>query len=71
MTWATVKTILALLPEIISLVKSCFVWVDGEIDLIQTRYRAKEMLQAITKAKETGDTSDVEAIFNPPLHPRS
>lgn len=63
--WAVVKLLLSLLPELISIVKSVIVWVNGRIDLAETKKKMQAMSAAISKAQETGDTSDVEAIFNP------
>lgn len=62
-TWAVIKLIIALLPEIIEFVKRSAVLVNGAVDTVQTRAKAKEMLERRTLAEETGDTSAVEAIF--------
>jgi hypothetical protein len=63
--WGVVKLVFTLLPDIISFIKKAVVFVNGQVDLAATKAKAATMLSAIGKAMETGDTSDVEAIFNP------
>lgn len=63
--WGWVVLILRLLPDLISLVKRSIVWVDGKVDVASTRAKLAALAAATDKAQQTGDTSDVEAIFNP------
>lgn len=63
--WGILKLLFQLLPEIIALIKAAVVWVDGKVDAEATKAKMKRLSAAIDRAQETGDTSDVEAIFNP------
>lgn len=63
--WGWCKLILTLLPTIVKLVKRFIVFKDGVVDYAATKDAIGKYLKAVDKAIATGDTSDVEAIFNP------
>lgn len=60
-----VLLVIKLAPEIYSFVKACLVIKDGAVDLVATRASMQGYIAKATQAQETGDTSDVESIFNP------
>ena len=64
--WAGLWAIIKALPAIIAFIKEIAVVVDKGIDWAQTKIKLAAFTTAYKKAEATGDTSDLEAIFNPP-----
>lgn len=64
--WVGLWAIIKALPAIISFIKKIAVMVDTGIDWAQTSIKLAAFTKAYKKAEATGDTSDLEAIFNPP-----
>jgi hypothetical protein len=67
--WGVLKLVFTLMPEIISIVKTLIVWGESGVDWIATKDRARKWSAAAKKARETGDTSGLEQMFNPSNKP--
>lgn len=63
--WGWVKILFYMAPQIIDLVSRIVVLGENGIDWLATRKNINIYKDAVDKAQQTGDTSDVEAIFKP------
>lgn len=63
--WAGIWEFIKAVPTLIAIGKQIFAFLHEVQDYVDRRAKAKELEAALKKARETKDTSDVEAIFNP------
>lgn len=57
-------TLIKLLPEIIALIKECVGLVESAAAWVDKKQKLGEFTQAVKVARETKDTSKLEAIFS-------
>ena len=60
---SAITTLISLLPDIIALVKKLWAWIEKENTLAAKRALLNKFTAAVEAARDTGNTSALEAIF--------